>query len=97
MGGHTFYLKTEEELFKGVPHYVQCMPSVNTEVRMNLWNMLGAIQPAGLNARDKVEVLIDNFSYTPSSLTAVPNGDFCSKHCQCEICSSCVNGICNSN
>eukprot|EP00978_Attheya_sp_CCMP212_P041743 scaffold243381_cov56-Attheya_sp.AAC.2 len=97
MGGYTFHLKTEEALFRGVPDYVQCMPSGNTEVRMNLWNMLGAIQPAGLSARDKVEVVIDNFSYTPSSLTAVPNGDFCSKHCQCKIGSSCVSGICNSN
>eukprot|EP00978_Attheya_sp_CCMP212_P048125 scaffold475317_cov130-Attheya_sp.AAC.1 len=70
MGGHTFHLKTEEELFKGVPDYVQCMPSVNTEVRMNLWNMLGAIQPAGLNARAKVEVPYPMVTFARSIVNA---------------------------
>jgi hypothetical protein len=41
-----------------------------------------------------VEVVIDNFSFTPSNLQYVVDGGYCTKHCHCDEASMCVNGIC---
>jgi hypothetical protein len=96
-GGQSYALKTEEALYRDLTDYVQCMPDRggDTEVRINLWNMLGAQQPVGLRDTDLVEVVIDNFSFTPSDLEYVEVGGYCSKHCQCDpSVASCISGIC---
>ena len=63
---------------------------------MNLWNINGAEVPAGLSATDRVEVVIDNFSYEPSTVHYAANGDFCSKSCQCGPASDCLNSRCTN-
>jgi hypothetical protein len=72
---------------------IQCLPA-DVEVRINLWNMNGAVAPSGMADNHFVEVVIDGFSYTPSDVQGVANGQACSKHCQCLGTSRCVNGIC---
>ena len=92
-----FVLKTEEAVYREVSDYVQCLPDRggNTEVRINLWNSLGAAYPVGLSATDVVKVVFDSFIFVPSDETHVPTGGICSKHCQCEMgVSSCINNIC---
>jgi hypothetical protein len=94
-----FSLMTSEAMYRGLPDYVQCMPDIggNTEVRINLWNMLGAQQPGGLSFYDTVEVVIDSFSFTPSGLTHLAEGNVCSKTCQCEAgVAECTNGLCTN-
>lgn len=92
-----FVLKTEEAVYRNVPDFVQCLPDRggNTEVRINLWNSLGAAYPVGLSATDVVKVVFDSFIYVPSDQTHVPEGGICSKHCQCEVgVAKCINSIC---
>lgn len=86
-----FTLKTEEAVFRNVPDYVQCLPDAgrNMEVRLNLWNFVGAVQPGGTSV---VEVVIDRFSFTASHLTFVPVGSICTKHCQCK--GQCIDHRC---
>ena len=97
-GLHDYTLTTEEALYKGVPDYVQCMPgSQNVEVRINLWNMLGAVHPAGLATTDVVEVVFDQIAFEPASSEAqlyLADGEFCSKTCQCSASSRCFNARC---
>lgn len=94
-----FSLKTAEAVFRNVDDYVQCLPDRggNMEVRINLWNMLGALTPAGLSSTDIVKVVIDNFTFTPSGQTHVAVGGICTKHCQCELgAASCVSNVCTA-
>jgi hypothetical protein len=97
---HDYTLTTEEALYKGVPDYVQCMPgSQNVEVRINLWNMLGAVHPAGLATTDVVEVVFDQIAFEPASTEQqlyLADGEFCSKTCQCSASSRCVNARCTT-
>jgi hypothetical protein len=88
-----FVLKTEEAVYRNTPDYVQCLPDVggDTEVRLNLWNFLGAIQPSGTSS---VEVVIDGFSFTPSGLSHIPVGAICTKHCQCS--GQCIDHKCTA-
>jgi hypothetical protein len=72
------------------------MPSGYTEIRLNLWNVNGAEIPAGLSATDRVEVVIDKFSYVASEVAYAADGDYCSKSCQCGPASDCLNGRCTS-
>jgi hypothetical protein len=95
-GGQTFSLTTERSLFGPTADLVQCMPSGNTEMRLNLWNMAGAFVPDGLRETDTVEVVIDDFSFIPSKTLFAKDGDYCSKHCQCATSSLCMNGICTA-
>jgi len=93
-----FVLKTEEAVFREVDDFVQCLPDAggDMEVRLNLWNMLGAQQPAGLSFAT-VEVVIDNFSFQPSGTTHLPEGSVCSKHCQCEKgVAECIDRVCTA-
>jgi hypothetical protein len=92
-GGETFALSTEELLYKRQPDLIQCMPDQDVEVRINLWNMLGAKQPEGLSDTDYVEVRIGRFSYEPSSELGLGAGEICSKDCQCSS-YSCVDHRC---
>jgi hypothetical protein len=96
-GNNQFSLKSEEAVYRNVPDYIQCMPDRggNTEVRINLWNFLGAVPPAGLSSAARVEVVIDNFTFEPSSEAYVPDGGICTKHCHCQVgVSQCVHNIC---
>lgn len=95
-GGQTFTLTTAELLYKGQPNLVQCMPSPAVEVRINLWNTLGARQPDGYNYTDVVEVVIGNFTFTPSTQLAMADGSICAMDCQCGNSSLCSNGKCVS-
>ena len=90
-GGQSHSYSTQEAVVEGRPDYVQCLPA-NMEVRMNLWNLHGVNAPTGLTTDRRVEVIIDDFSYTPSGLTAIVEGGHCSKDCQCET--ACVDGLC---
>ena len=92
-GGQTHMYATQTSILNGVQDYVQCLPA-NMEVRINLWNSNGPVAPSGLGDNFKVEVTIDNFTYTPSGLAFVPNGGYCSKDCMCAATSSCVSGKC---
>ena len=97
---NNFVLKTEEAVYRDVEDYVQCLEDVggNMEVRLNLWNMLGNATPLGLDSTDVVEVVFDNFSFTPSSgVGHLEEGGICSKNCQCEAnVSQCIDNICTA-
>jgi hypothetical protein len=92
-GNQSHSYSTEQAVNAGLEDYVQCLPA-SVEVRMNLWNMHGADTPTGMATDEIVEVVIDDFVYTPSGLTGIANGGVCSKDCQCQGSSSCVNGSC---
>jgi Glycosyl hydrolases family 16 len=94
-GGQSHTYDTKTSILNGYEDFIQCLPA-NIEIRINLWNSNGATAPSGLSDRHKVEVAIDKFTYTPSGLSAVPNGGYCSKHCMCSTNARCVNGICAS-
>jgi hypothetical protein len=95
-GGQSFTLSTELALYKKVPDFIQCLPTGNTEIRLNLWNVNGAEVPAGLSATDRVEVVIDKFSYEASEIAYAADGDYCSKKCQCGPASDCLNSRCTN-
>ena len=92
-GGQSHTYDTKTSILNGYEDFIQCLPA-NIEIRINLWNSNGATAPSGLSDRHKVEVAIDKFTFTPSGVSAVPNGGYCSKHCMCSTNSRCVNGIC---
>jgi hypothetical protein len=91
----THSYSTQQAYDFGIPDRVQCLPA-NVEVRLNLYNLGGLDTPTGMQNNDVVEVVIDRFSYTPSGETAVADGETCSKHCQCESESLCINAKCTS-
>jgi hypothetical protein len=95
-GGMNHSYATEDALFAGLNDYVQCLPA-DVEVRINLWNMFGNVLPIGMLDSEIVQVVIDDFSFTPSNLQYVLDGGYCTKHCQCDTSSMCVNGICTSD
>jgi hypothetical protein len=92
-GGKNHSYATEDALFAGLNDYVQCLPT-DVEIRMNLWNMFGSVLPVGMLDNQVVEVVIDDFSFTPSNLEYVLDGGYCTKHCHCSLSALCVNGIC---
>jgi beta-glucanase (GH16 family) len=94
-GGQSYTYTTAQALATGTQDLVQCMPA-DVEVRINLWNMNGMAAPTGLSSTDRVEVVIDDFSFTKSNLFEVANGEPCSKHCQCGKGSKCNISVCES-
>jgi hypothetical protein len=92
-GGKNHSYATEDAIFAGLDDYVQCLPA-DVEIRMNLWNMFGSAMPVGMSDNQVVEVIIDDFTFTPSNLEYVMNGGYCTKHCHCDPSSLCLNGIC---
>jgi len=98
-GGQSRTYSTQIARDACAPDYIQCLPA-NVEVRINLWNMGGiSVAPdvAGLTDGTRIEVVIDDFSFTPSSETHVPDGGTCSKHCQCASGSTCgASGTCEA-
>jgi hypothetical protein len=95
-GGGTYYTySTEDSIDLGGSDRVQCLPA-NMEIRINLWNFDGAVTPMDMTTDEMVEVVISDFAYTPSDLTHVEDGDYCSKDCQCSSASECVQGTCMS-
>lgn len=97
-GGQNFVYSTQSALDAGKPDYTQCMPreTNNVEVRINLWNLLASEEatPPGMLDTHVVEVVIDNFQFAPNGLVAVPNGQVCSKDCQCGATSHCFDNKC---
>ena len=56
---------------------------------------LGIVPPAFENITDySIQVVIDQFSFQPAERQFVPDGDVCSKHCQCAVDSECLAGVC---
>jgi hypothetical protein len=92
-GGTNHSYATEDAIFMGLNDNVQCLPA-NVEVRLNLWNMFGNVMPVGMSAIQVAEVVIDDFTFTPSNLEYVMDGGYCTKPCQCDASSTCVSGIC---
>jgi len=91
LGVDHFY-SSEQAVTLGFEDYVQCLPA-NLEVRINLWNVDGAlVDPLEMSDEEMVEVIIDDFTYTPTGLTGVEDGGFCTKDCQCSEGSECVPG-----
>lgn len=63
---------------------------------MNLWSLDGVNAQVDLGSDERIEVVIGNFSYTPSGETHVPDGGACTKHCHCSSASECQAGTCFS-
>ena len=95
-GGISHEYSSKQAIELGTEDRIQCLPA-DVELRFNLWNFLGTSTPTGMNPNERVEVVIDQLTYTPSGETAVPNGGTCSKTCQCEASSQCISGICIHN
>ena len=93
--GQSFSYSTQRSLEAGEPDFTQCLPA-DIEIRMSLWNQYGSLPPTELAGKDSyiVEVVIDDFSYTPSGLESVPDGGACSKDCHCADGSKCFSNVC---
>lgn len=63
---------------------------------MNLWSLDGTGNQLQLNDDERIEVIIDSFSYQKSGETHVPDGGSCVKHCQCSSNSECDAGTCKA-
>ncbi len=50
--------------------------------------------PAGMSDNQVVEIVIDDFFFTPSNLEYEVDGGYCTKPCQCDVSSMCVSDIC---
>jgi len=94
-GGKTFTHTTQSAVQNGQQDDIQCLPA-NVEVRMNLWHTSGTARPEELTDSQYVEVVIDSFSFTPSNVDGVADGEVCSKSCQCSGSSTCVNNVCTA-
>jgi hypothetical protein len=93
-GGRNHTYSVSDALAVGAPDYVQCLPA-KVEVRMNLWHIHGSSQqPDELSKNQVVQVIIDNFTYTPSGLTGLAVGGTCTKSCQCQPNLSCDDNRC---
>ena len=92
-GGHHFIYNSQMALDAGQPDYTQCMPA-DVEVRMNLWNLFGDSTPKGMLDTYKVEVVIDDFHFTPNGLTSLPENGVCAKDCHCDPSSKCQKNKC---
>jgi hypothetical protein len=93
--GESYAYTTRMALEQNLPDRIQCLPA-NVEVRMNVWNVKGAdVAPTGMADTDVAQVVIDKFSFVPSNVIGVDDGQLCSKHCQCSGATSmCVNSMC---
>ncbi|CAB9518423.1 Glycosyl hydrolases family 16 [Seminavis robusta] len=94
-GGHQFTYDAQMALDASAPFYVQCMPA-DVEVRLNLWNLFGNSAPTGMQDTHQVEVVIDNFEFTPSGLTGLAEGGTCTRDCHCEATAVCRSNKCFS-
>jgi hypothetical protein len=91
-GGQSHSYKSAQAILDGQDDLVQCLPANYLDVRINLWNMYGGNQPSEYTQNEVVEVVIDDFVYTPSGKSFIAVGDSCSKNCQCE--KACANKHC---
>ena len=94
--GESFTYSTQRALKHGQPDFTQCLPA-DAEVRINLWNLYGSLPPTDManNPHHVVEVVIDDFTYTPSGLEFVKDGGACSKDCHCSPDSQCFGNVCS--
>lgn len=91
--GESLVYTTEQAISEGLEDRIQCLPA-DIEVRMNLWGLQGTQQPQGMEGHHIAEVVISGFSFTPSGIEGVGEGEFCSKHCQCLEDLLCESGVC---
>jgi hypothetical protein len=90
--GVDHFYSTEEAITLGNEDFVQCLPA-DVEARINLWSLGGAlVAPMEMSDDEMVEVVIDGFTYSPTSRRGVEDGGFCSKDCQCLEGSKCNLG-----
>ncbi|CAB9505198.1 Hemolysin-type calcium-binding repeat (2 copies) [Seminavis robusta] len=95
-GGVDHFYTTEQAVVMDEEDYIQCLPA-DVEVRINLWSLGGALAaPMEMADDEMIEVVVDNFSFTPTGRTGIPDGGFCSKDCQCQGGSECslVTSVC---
>lgn len=94
--GESFTYSTQKALNQGQPDFTQCLPA-DAEVRINLWNLYGSLPPTDMAEKPHhfVEVVIDDFTYTPSGLEHVSDGGACSKDCHCRPSSQCFGNVCS--
>lgn len=95
-GGQTFTYGAQEALREQQPDYTQCMPA-QVEVRMNLWNLFGSSKPQGMEDTHAVQVVIDKFEFKPSGEKALPESGICTKDCQCDENSRCLQNRCRAS
>jgi hypothetical protein len=93
-GGVSYEYTTKQARSMGLEDRIQCLPA-NVEIRINLWNMNGAVAPSSLSSTDYVEVVIDDFEFVPSDLQGAAGGSICSKSCQC-VSGACSGGYCTA-
>lgn len=95
--GQSFRYTTRMALDANLPDRIQCLPA-NVEIRFNIWNWQGDpfVAPAQYSDNHMARVVIDNFSFVPSSVSFVEDGNDCSKHCQCRSTSRCFNTVCTA-
>lgn len=93
--GKKFTYSTNRALKNNQPDYTQCLPA-DVEVRIGLWNLYGNLPPTDMAGTPDhvVEVIIDDFTYTPSGLEFVKDGGVCSKDCHCSPSSQCLGNVC---
>lgn len=94
--GESHVYSSRTALAAGAPDHTQCLPA-DMEIRMNLWHLFGTSTPSGMEDGHVVEVVIDDFTFTPSGLTEVEEGGVCTKDCQCGRSSSCTGNVCRSS
>lgn len=93
--GKAWTYSTGRALRQGQPDFTQCLPA-DAEVRINLWNLYGSLPPTGMahTPHHVVEVVVNDFTYTPSGLEHVGDGGTCSKDCHCKASSQCLGNVC---
>ena len=93
--GEKFTYSSKRAVRAGEPDFTQCLPA-DVEIRINLWNLYGTLPPTDMVGKEQhiVEVVIDDFSYAPSGLEYVPDGEVCSRDCHCSPSSMCFSNHC---
>jgi hypothetical protein len=66
-GSSTIYYS----LATGTADFVQCLPAMSA---CNIWNMNDTIALTGLLSTDRIEVVMEDFSFAPSNLSEIVNG-----------------------
>lgn len=93
-GENNYTITTGKAVEEGREDFIQCLPQVGLDVRVNLWSQFGTNAIEGLDETDVVEVVMDNFVYTPiDPVLLLQEGEICSKDCQCNGTLTCEESI----